>query len=82
MKIPTVNCTFENTYCGYSVSNSSTSFAFSYVFSISSLGELMYIAVFVAAVCVRCTEYSVADYADDDDENVNLFPVRETPTPL
>ena len=37
--LPTVNCTFDNTACGYSVSNTSTNFAFSYVFSISSLGH-------------------------------------------
>ena len=41
------------------------------MFSISSLGELTYTA-FVAAVCVHCTEYSVADYAAADDDNVNL----------
>jgi len=34
-----VNCTFDNTVCGYDVSNTSINFAFSYVFSISSLGE-------------------------------------------
>ena len=37
---PTVNCTFDSTVCGYSVSNTSTYFEFSYVFSISSLGEM------------------------------------------
>ena len=40
-----MNCTFDNTICGYSVRNTSTSFAFSYVFSISSLGEMSQVII-------------------------------------
>jgi len=49
-----MDCTFDETTCGYSVSNTSTSFAFSYVFSIASLGEN--VVIIFAAVRVYRTE--------------------------
>jgi len=50
-----MDCTFDETTCGYSVSNTSTSFAFSYVFSIASLGEN--VVIIFAAVRVYRTEW-------------------------
>jgi len=40
LTVPVLNCSFGNDMCDYIVSNTSTSFTFSEVFSISSLGKL------------------------------------------